>query len=161
MCVAWNLRRARTLRGWTQEQTAERLEREIGTRWSKAAFSAAERSVAGDRVRHFSADDLYAFGRTFDLPVSYFLCPPPWAPDVGHAESEEATPVATYLDALFDLGDEAQAWLLDEVVPMTAQTTQALRRWGDRFAAVVSHRESQVAELIEGARRTGLEDAQP
>lgn len=42
--VAYNLARARSLRGWTQEQAAERLEPFLGVRWSKATFSAAERS---------------------------------------------------------------------------------------------------------------------
>ena len=74
--VAYNLRRARELRGWTQEEAAERLAPHIGTAWSKASWSAAERSAETLRVRHFSADDLVAFARCFDLPVVWFLVPP-------------------------------------------------------------------------------------
>ncbi len=74
--VAYNLRRARELRGWTQEEAAERLEPYIGTAWSKASWSAAERSAETPRVRHFSADDLIALARCFDLPVVWFLVPP-------------------------------------------------------------------------------------
>lgn len=78
--VAYNLAQARMLRGWTQEQAAEALEVHVGTRWSKATFSAAERSVDGERVRQFDADEIVAFARAFDLPVSwFFLPPPPWA----------------------------------------------------------------------------------
>jgi transcriptional regulator with XRE-family HTH domain len=151
MCVAWNLRRARARRGWTQEEAAERLEPYIGTRWSKAAFSAAERSVEGERVRHFTADNLFAFARTFDLPVGYFLCPPPWATEIGHADGSETASAEEHLDLLFDLGEDAREWLLGEVVPMTAESTRALRRWGIRFAAMVAHREGEVRALAAAA----------
>jgi hypothetical protein len=79
--VAYNLNLARTAKGWTQEDAAARLEPYLGERWSKATFSAAERSVSGKRVRAFDADDLVAFARVFELPVSWFLMPPlddPW-----------------------------------------------------------------------------------
>jgi transcriptional regulator with XRE-family HTH domain len=71
--VAYNLRRARTLLGLTQEQAARELEPYLGERWSKRVFSAAERSVTGERVRQFTADQLVAFAAAFDLPVSFFL----------------------------------------------------------------------------------------
>jgi len=78
--VAYNLAQARLLRGWTQDQASEALEPHVGKRWSRATFSAAERSVDGDRVRQFDADEIVAFARAFDLPVSwFFLPPPPWA----------------------------------------------------------------------------------
>lgn len=82
--VAYNLAQARLLRGWTQDKAADALEPHIGARWSKATFSAAERSMDGERVRQFDADEIVAFARTFDLPVSwFFLPPPPWpAPGV-------------------------------------------------------------------------------
>jgi len=74
--VAYNLRRAREKRGWTQSQTAEHLEQFLGVRWSEAVFSAAERSVAGRRIREFDADTIHAFARAFKLPVGYFFLPP-------------------------------------------------------------------------------------
>jgi transcriptional regulator with XRE-family HTH domain len=74
--VAYNLRQARRLRGWTQEQAAARLEPHLGTLWSKATYSAAERSVDGKVVRRFDADDLIAFARTFRLPITWFFLPP-------------------------------------------------------------------------------------
>ena len=73
--VALRLRLARHLRGWTQEQAAEHLEPHIGRRWSRASFSAAERSVDTGR-RQFTADDLVAFSRTFRMPLAFFLEPP-------------------------------------------------------------------------------------
>ncbi|MDP9070501.1 MAG: hypothetical protein M3N68_04315 [Actinomycetota bacterium] len=74
--VAYNLPRARRVRGWTQEQAAEALAPYLGTRWSVANFSAIERSVDGGRIRQFNADDLVALSRGFDLPIGFFLTPP-------------------------------------------------------------------------------------
>ena len=79
--VAHNLRMARLLRGWTQEEAAEKLEPYLGVRWSKASYSAAERSQEKEsRIRNFSADELLAFSLAFKLPVTWFLLPP--EPDV-------------------------------------------------------------------------------
>ena len=74
--VAFNLSEARALRGWTQEQAAAELERYVGSRWSKATFSAAERSVDGRRVRQFTADEIVAFSRCFRVPIGFFFMPP-------------------------------------------------------------------------------------
>jgi transcriptional regulator with XRE-family HTH domain len=74
--VAYNLRVARIIRGWTQTEAAEKLAPHLGVTWSKASYSAAERSVEGGRVRNFSADDLVAFALGFDLPLTWFFLPP-------------------------------------------------------------------------------------
>lgn len=74
--VAFNLRRARQLRGWTQAQAAEQLEPFLGERWSPAVFSAAERSYEGPRIREFTASHLLALSRGFDLPITWFYEPP-------------------------------------------------------------------------------------
>jgi hypothetical protein len=75
--VAYNLAQARLWKNWTQEEAAEHLAPFLGTRWSKASFSAAERSVDGQRVRQFTADEIVAFSRGFRLPVGFFFLPPP------------------------------------------------------------------------------------
>lgn len=41
-----------------------------------ANFSAIERSFDGGRFRQFTADALFAFSRTFRLPIGLFLTPP-------------------------------------------------------------------------------------
>jgi hypothetical protein len=123
--VAYNLAQARMLKGWTQEEAAEALEPFLGRRWSKASFSSAERSVDSDRVRQFDADEIVAFARAFDLPVSwFFLPPPPWAapgiptklrtPDA----AQFGTPLAVLADLVFgnddhvaELGMRLQAFL--------------------------------------------------
>jgi hypothetical protein len=74
--VAYNLAEARALRRWTQEQAAAELEQYLGARWSKATFSAAERSMDGRRVRQFTADEIVAFSRCFRLPIGFFFMPP-------------------------------------------------------------------------------------
>ena len=75
--VAYNLKIARELHDWTQDEAAEHLEPYLGERWSRVVFSAAERSVTSGRVRHFHASQLVAFAAAFDLPISFFLQPPP------------------------------------------------------------------------------------
>lgn len=159
--VAWNLTRARQLRGWTQEEAAERLEPHLGERWSRATMSMAERSIDGSRIRRFDADDLLALSQAFDLPITYFLVPPPWVSDIAPANSDEKTPVGGYMDRVFDIGESAPQWLVREAVPMTAQTTRALRCWGSHFAAMVAHREQEVAALVELIPATESDTTQP
>jgi transcriptional regulator with XRE-family HTH domain len=74
--VAHNLTRARELRGLTQTEIAERLGRFTGSNWSQATVAQAEGSVGGQRVRQFTANELVALARTFDLPVLFFFLPP-------------------------------------------------------------------------------------
>jgi transcriptional regulator with XRE-family HTH domain len=81
--VAYNVARARALRGWTQEQAAEALAPYLGARLSAASFSAIERSAwKVERIKQFSADELLALSRGFDLPIGYFFTPPPPATDI-------------------------------------------------------------------------------
>ena len=75
--IAYNLAQARTDKGWTQDEACEALEPYLGSRWSKASYSAAERSVDGNRIRQFDADEIVAFARAFELPVTWFFMPPP------------------------------------------------------------------------------------
>jgi transcriptional regulator with XRE-family HTH domain len=75
--VAYNLGRARQAKGWSQEEAGRRLEPYLGTAWSKATFSQAERSIDPGRSRGFTADEIVAFARCFDYPVTWFFLPPP------------------------------------------------------------------------------------
>ena len=74
--VAHNLTRARELRGLTQAEVAERLSLFTGANWTQASVAQAEGSVSGNRVRQFTANELVALARTFDLPVLFFFLPP-------------------------------------------------------------------------------------
>ncbi len=82
--VAYNVAKARAIRGWTQEQAAEELAPYLGAKLSAASFSALERSAWNpNRVKQFSADELFALSRGFDLPIGFFFTPPPPAFDAG------------------------------------------------------------------------------
>lgn len=103
--VAFNLREARKLREWTQVEAAERLEPHLGTRWSEAVFSSAERSVDGKRVREFTADDLVALSNAFELPIVFFLLPPRVTTKVPFGESEEGfAKAARFANGLIEQG---------------------------------------------------------
>lgn len=73
--VSINLARARRTRGWTQEETAARLEEASGKKWTAATLSASEGAVRTGRPRSFDANELVTFARVFDFPVAYFLLP--------------------------------------------------------------------------------------
>ncbi len=100
--VALNVARGRAMRGWTQEQASNALAPYLGTRWSNASFSAVERSIKGDRVKQFSADELVALARGFDLPIGWFFLPPPPAEDAG-LHSKEAGSRGVDMAVLLDI----------------------------------------------------------
>lgn len=142
--VAYNLAQARLLKGWTQDQAAEALEAHVGARWSKATFSAAERSMDGERIRQFDADEIVAFARAFDLPASwFFLPPPPWAaPGVPTklqtpAAGQFGEPLALLADLVF--GDDHQE----------AQMAMRLRAFLDQLGPnPLSDAQQRVANLV-------------
>lgn len=88
--VAHNMARAREIRGLTQSEVAERLSKFTDSRWSQATVAQAEGSVSGQRVRQFTANELVALARCFDVPVLYFFLPP--ADGEGAFESPDAGP---------------------------------------------------------------------
>jgi transcriptional regulator with XRE-family HTH domain len=142
--VAHNLYLARTLHGWTQEEAAKRLEPHLGQRWSKASWSAAERSVAGERrSREFTADQIYAFAKGFDLPLTFFFMPPGHdihgrAPAIrapGDPDGQGDSP-AELLERIFEVDDaifDRLADLFTDVIPRRHQT-ELQRALGDRVA---------------------------
>lgn len=113
--VAHNLQQIRQWRRLTQSEAAEAIEPYVGKRWSKANFSAAERSIAGERIRQFDADEIVAFAKAFDVPVTWFFLPPaPWAQNgvpvhLQHSSSTE--PLAVLADLIF--GDNEGRSLLE------------------------------------------------
>lgn len=103
--VAYNLAQARQWKGWTQDQAAEAIAPFVGSRWSKANFSAAERSVTGERIRNFDADEIVAFAQAFELPVTFFFMPPvPWAEGLpGRLVTPDSGPLGHALAKMVDL----------------------------------------------------------
>ena len=75
--VAHNLQLIRLWHRLTEgNRPPKLLEPYLGKRWSKANFSAAERSVACERIRQFDADEIVAFAKAFEVPVAWFFLPP-------------------------------------------------------------------------------------
>lgn len=112
--VAYNVAKARALRGWTQEQAAEALAPHLGAKLSGASFSALERSAwTVSRIKQFSADDLLALSRGFDLPIGYFFTPPPPGDDIGlytpDAPKNGLDPIVL-LDAVLGTPDNLGHW---------------------------------------------------
>lgn len=112
--VAYNVAKARALRGWTQEQAAEALAPHLGAKLSGASFSALERSAwTVNRIKQFSADDLLALSRGFDLPIGYFFTPPPPGDDIGlHAPGApmHGLDPIVLLDAVLGTPDNLEYW---------------------------------------------------
>jgi hypothetical protein len=121
--VAYNVVKARSLRRWTQEEAAEQLAPYLGAKLSGPSFSALERSaVKVDRIKQFTADDLLALSRGFDLPIGYFFTPPPPGADAGLYASDAGVkgldPIVL-LDAILGTPDNLGYWA-DELLGYSA-----------------------------------------
>jgi transcriptional regulator with XRE-family HTH domain len=143
--VAANLARLRQRRGLTQAEAARRLSGVAGKEWTEAMVAHAERSVTGNRVREFTADDLVTMARAFDVPVLYFLTPPPTGVFVQVPGSQITT--LTMLEAVLGRVDNLAEWeaLLDEwnfaddeelPFPLSEERRQALRALAREVALV-------------------------
>jgi len=115
--VAHNMTRARQLRGLTQAEIAVRLSAFTGAPWSDVTVAQAEGSVSGRRVRQFTANELVALARAFDLPVMYFFMPPQdgsgrlQTPDVGDMAWEYLMVLVWgHRDNFPDLAERAAPW---------------------------------------------------
>jgi len=86
--IAFNVAKARLLRGWTQEEAARAIAPYLGKLLSPASFSAIERSVDAGRVREFDGDELLAFARGFRVPLVWFFTPPSTWDGVGIATAD-------------------------------------------------------------------------
>src|SRR5207249_3589138 len=95
--VAYNVRRARELRGWTQEELSARLERYLGQRLTQAGVSAIERARDGERRREFDAHELLIFAMVFSLPMIWFLLPPPGDHRLMRATTRQVDELYTWL----------------------------------------------------------------
>lgn len=87
--VAQRIAFARQLRGWTQEEAADRLEPYLGAKWSAATFSIVERSIDGKRIRQFTADELVALSRAFEVPIGWWFTPS-WGDETGLVVTPDA-----------------------------------------------------------------------
>jgi transcriptional regulator with XRE-family HTH domain len=146
--VAGNLLRLRHRRGLTQADVARLLSSVAGKTWSEAMVAHAERSVTGNRVREFTADDLVTLSRAFDVPVLYFLTPPPTGIFVHVPGSRIDT--LTMLEAVLGRPDNLSEWetLLDEwnfaddeqlPFPLSQQRREQIRVVAGEVALIRAH----------------------
>lgn len=75
--VAYNFRRAREEKGWTQDQTSDELAPYLGYKLKQAGVSAIEKTFDSERKRNLDVGEVAAFARCFDLPLAWFFTPPP------------------------------------------------------------------------------------
>jgi hypothetical protein len=75
--VAYNFRRAREEKGWTQDQTSDELVPYLGYKLRQAGVSAIEKTFDSERKRNLDVGEVAAFSRCFDLPLAWFFTPPP------------------------------------------------------------------------------------
>jgi transcriptional regulator with XRE-family HTH domain len=75
--VAYNFRRAREEKGWTQDQTSDELAPYLGYKLRQAGVSAIEKTFDSERKRNLDVGEVAAFARCFDLPLAWFFTPPP------------------------------------------------------------------------------------
>lgn len=99
--VAFNIRKLRRQRGWDQPATCRRLT-DSGLDWSPTKLSAAEATWAGKsgRQRHFTAAELLALAKTFEVPISQLF----WFPD--EAPTGDQT---SQVQLAVQVGDDASA----------------------------------------------------
>jgi len=75
--VAFNLARIRTMKGLDMATAAATVSHALGVSWSDRTYAQVERSVTGAKIRQFTADDLVSLAWAYDVPVGFFLTPPP------------------------------------------------------------------------------------
>ena len=110
--VAQRIALARLLRGWTQEEAADRLEPYLGAKWSAATFSIVEHSVDGKRIRQFAADELVALSRAFDVPIGWWFTPS-WGDEtalVVTPDVPDGMPTQLMVDVVMGSVDGFEAW---------------------------------------------------
>lgn len=148
--VAFNLRRARHLRNWTQAEAAERLEPYLGQRWSKATFSVAERSPDhADRIRQFTADDLIAFAAAFEFSVSFFLMPPAYVDVIGVAGASDALKPKELVELATAPHDDGVQALYEERIRELDDRLRNLQPWSVRPASDEASTRERAAALRE------------
>jgi transcriptional regulator with XRE-family HTH domain len=146
--VAGNLNRLRQRRGLTQAETALKLSLVAGKEWTEAMVAHAERSVTGNRVREFTADDLVTLARAFDVPVLYFLTPPPTGIWVHVPGSRIDT--LSMLEAVLGRPDNLSEWetILDEWTftpdeelpfPLSQEKRDSIRAVAGEVALIRAH----------------------
>ncbi len=75
--IAWNVRRLRRERGWTQAELAERLSERDDKPWTVSMVSDAETAGRADRDRQFTVNEVSLLARLFQVSVIALFVPDP------------------------------------------------------------------------------------
>ena len=75
--IAWNVRRLRRERGWTQAELAERLSERDDKPWTFSMVSDAETAGRADRNRQFTVNEVSVLARVFQVSVIALFVPDP------------------------------------------------------------------------------------
>ncbi len=75
--IAWNVRRLRRERGWTQVDLAERLSERDDKAWTFSMVSDAETAGRADRDRQFTVNEVSVLARVFQVSVIALFVPDP------------------------------------------------------------------------------------
>lgn len=148
--VSYNLKRARDLRGWKQPEAAERVSRYLGKTWSVQVYGDAERAYRIKRVKNFSATEVIAFCRAFELPLVWFYLPPDPRTRIVPRDGGEEMAGDELLSLLFPrLDDPALAELEAMTARLFSNFTQD-RPPGERTSAYLDwvHRQNQALRTI-------------
>lgn len=143
--VAQRIALARQLRGWTQEEAADRLEKFLGAKWSPATFSIVERSVDGKRIRQFTADELVALSRAFEVPIGWWFTPS-WgdsAAVVVTPDAPDGLPSQLMVDVVMGEIDGFETW------------ANELLRWASNQRVIVETATGRIVRQDSVSPRTG------
>jgi len=75
--IAWNLRRLRRERGWTQAELAERMSDRDDKPWTFSMVSDAETAGRSGRDRQFTVNEVSLLARVFQVSVIALFVPDP------------------------------------------------------------------------------------
>ncbi len=158
--VAHNVYKARTLRGWNQQQAADAISKTLGKPLTAAGLSAIEKTFTSRRQRVIDVAELVAYARAFGLPMAWFFLPPE-----GH-ETHPIPPVYEHAAtmAVDTFGDEdAWQWYIARIMGLIAAPHSILHDEllgsagypsADEWEAIDNKRE----ELIDAALETFATD---
>ncbi len=75
--IAWNVRRLRRERGWTQAELAERLSERDDKPWTFSIVSDVETVGRADRDRQFTVNEVSVLARVFQVSMIALFVPGP------------------------------------------------------------------------------------
>ena len=122
--VAYNFRRAREDKGWTQAQTSEALEPYLGYKLNQAGVSAVEKTFDSDRRRNLDVAEVVAYSRCFRRPIGWFFLPPPGCSD-------------HFIEPVDNSGDQADLLRAADLATLIVGTPPGAASFRDRISELL------------------------